>query len=492
MDKNKKALIIGGSAGAAALVTLIVVSIVLANRPSALIARAFANTISDAKRIELFDVADDVVNGGSVSVSADLSKLAKDDLYVQGKVYLDAKNTKGAYEMTVFEDNEKILQGSILYNQDKAALKCPEILDGTYGINLKNLKKNLPGSIFDPDEETEYSLDDDQFAYFMNLHETVKNDKNLEDDISKMSAKYRQLFIEKLIKYSSVSRASKTITAGGEKIPCTVVSVKVDEEALNSIAESLIDYANNDKDLEKLLFRVASNGALNEEPDEYIDKFFDNLDDIGDMIEEMGDEDVEFQFDFYITKSGRRLAQLDAELEYENEDVKVSLILGKDISRSKEISLIAKEKRTEETFEIVYTVNEDSSKAYEAEIKIGTENKRSSSRGSDITKIKIEWDRRKGDFSLKYTDKHDNIVLKASLLEKGDSYVFVLMNIREGGDAVPDVKSLGLTVIIDRHDAAPGIPGNYTEITKMDKREFKHFTEDIEDGLKELWDEYFE
>ena len=252
----------------------------------------------------------------------------------------------------------------------------------------------------------------------MNLHETIRNDKNLEDDISKMSAKYRQLFIEKLIKYSSVSRASKTITAGGEKIPCTVVSVKVDEEALNSIAESLIDYANNDKDLEKLLFRVASNGALNEEPDEYIDKFFDNLDDIGDMIEEMGDEDVEFQFDFYITKSGRRLAQLDAELEYENEDVKVSLILGKDISRSKEISLIAKEKRTEETFEIVYTVNEDSSKAYEAEIKIGTENKRSSSRGSDITKIKIEWDRRKGDFSLKYTDKHDNIVLKASLLEK--------------------------------------------------------------------------
>lgn len=492
MDKNKKTLIIGASAGAAALVTLIVVSIVLANRPSALIARAIANTISDAKRIELFDVTEDVINGGSVAVSADLGKLAKDDLYVQAKVYMDAKNTKGAYEMTVSEDNEKILQGSILFNQDKAALKCPEILDGTYGINLKNLKKNLQGSIFDPDEETDYSMDDDQFAYFMNLHETIKNDKNLENDVSKMSAKYRQLFIEKLIKYSSVSRSSKTITAGGEKIPCTVVSVKVDEEALNSIAQSLIDYANNDKDLEKLLFRVASNGALRDDPDEYIDMFFDNLDDIGEQIEEMGDEGIEFQFDFYITKSGRRLAQLDAELEYGKDDMKASLVLGKDVSRSKEISLIAKEKQTGETFEIIYTVNENSSSAYEAEIKIGTEAKRGSSRGNDMTKIKIEWDRRKGDFSLKYNARYDSLVLKGSLLEKGDTYVFVLTNLRNGSEAVPNVKSLGLTVVIDRHDAAPGIPGNYTEITKMDKREFKHFTEDITDGLQELWDEYFE
>ena len=492
MEKNKKLLIIGGSVGAAALLALIIVSISLANTPKALIVRSIANTLSDARRIEAVAVTEDVANGGSVAVSANLDKFAKEDITVQGKFYSDAKNLKGALELTASEDKDKVLQAKVMYNQDKVAFSAAPIVDGTYGINLKKLSKNLPGSIFDPDEETDYSMDDDQFAYFMNLHETIKNDKNLENDVSKMSAKYRQLFIEKLIKYSSVSRSSKTITAGGEKIPCTVVSVKVDEEALNSIAQSLIDYANNDKDLEKLLFRVASNGALRDDPDEYIDMFFDNLDDIGEQIEEMGDEGIEFQFDFYITKSGRRLAQLDAELEYGKDDMKASLVLGKDVSRSKEISLIAKEKQTGETFEIIYTVNEDSSSAYEAEIKIGTEAKRGSSRGNDMTKIKIEWDRRKGDFSLKYNAKYDSLVLKGSLLEKGDTYVFVLTNLRNGSEAVPNVKSLGLTVVIDRHDAAPGIPGNYTEITKMDKREFKHFTEDITDGLQELWDEYFE
>ena len=96
MDKNKKLLIIGGSVGATALVALVIISIALANRPSALIVRAFANTIDDAKRIEVYDVAEDVINGGSIAVSANLEKFANDDLTVQSKLYTDAKNVKGA------------------------------------------------------------------------------------------------------------------------------------------------------------------------------------------------------------------------------------------------------------------------------------------------------------------------------------------------------------------------------------------------------------
>lgn len=501
MDKNKKTLIIGGSVGATALIVLVVASIALANRPSALIVRAMANTISDAKRIELFDVAEDVANGGSIAVSADLDKVAKDDLAVQAKVYTDAKNVKGAYEMTVTEDNEKILQASVIFDQDKIAMKCPELVDGTYGINLKKLSKNLPGSIFDPDEETDYSLDDEQYEYFLNLHESVKKDKNLEHDVSNMAAKYRQLFIEKLIKYSTVSKSNKTITVGSDKIPCTVVSVKVDEDALTLIAEDLIEYANNDKDLENLLYRVAANGGFYEEPDEYVDMFFDYLDDFEDQIED-AEEDIDIQLDFYITRSGRRLAQVDAELEYGKDDIEATLLLGKDVSKSDEISLKAKDKQSEESFSIIYTVKENSAKAYEAELEIEETTKsyayyddvydRDTNLDTDKTTIKVEWDRRKGDFEFRLKDEWDDYVVKGSLLQKGDKYVFVLTNLRANGEAVPNVKSMGVTVTIDRHDPVPNVPGNYTEITTMDKREFKHFTEDIADGLEEMWDEYFD
>ena len=162
MGKNKKLLIIGGSVGAAALLALIIVSVVLSNTPKALIVRAAANTIADAKRIEAVAVADDVANGGSIAVSANLDKVAKDDLTVQAKLYTDAKKLKGAFEMTALDEKSKVLQARVLYNQDKIAFNASPLVDGTYGVNLRKLAKNLPGSIFDPDEDSKFKLTEEQ------------------------------------------------------------------------------------------------------------------------------------------------------------------------------------------------------------------------------------------------------------------------------------------------------------------------------------------
>lgn len=492
MDKKKKILIIGGSVGAAALVALIVVSIVLANRPSALIARGLANTIADAKRIELIDAADDVANGGSIAVSANLDKLAKDDLAVQAKVYSDAKDLRGAYEMTVTEDDDTVLQANVIFNQDKVTFRCPEVIDGIYGINFKNLEKNLPGSIFDPDEETDYSLDDDQFEYLLGLKDTIKNNKNLQRDSEAIAVKYRQLAIEKFVKYSDLGRASKTITVGDEKIPCTVISLTVDQDDLALITQDLIDYAKEDKDLEKYIYRVAADAAFEDDVDEYVDQFYDSLDDMEDEIENLGDSDIEIKIDFYITKAGRRMAQIDAGFVFNGEETEMSLVLGKNVSTSKEMSLTVEDKKYGDTYKIVYSVNENSTRMYDAEIKI-TELKNMSTHNSERkTSIKVEWDRKGGDFSFKYKNDYSDMVVKGTLLQKGDKYIFVLTNIRIDGETTPTVKSLELTVTIDRHDPAPNVPANFTEVTTMDKRDFKHLVEDIDDGFTELWDKYFD
>ena len=59
------------------------------------------------------------------------------------------------------------------------------------------------------------------------------------------------------------------------------------------------------------------------------------------------------------------------------------------------------------------------------------------------------------------------------------------------GKAVSTVKSLELTVTIDRHDPTPNVPGNFTEITKMDERDFKRLSNDLNDGFQDLWKDYF-
>ena len=491
MEKNKKILIIGGSVGAAALLALIIISIAISNTPKALILRAAANTIADAKRIEAVSVAEDVANGGSVAVSANLDKFAKEDITVQGKLYTDAGKFKGAGELTFTEDKDKVLQARVIYNQDKIAFSAAPIVDGSYGGNLTKLAKNLPGSIFDPDEETEFSLDDDQFDYFLNMKDTVKNDKNLERDVINMSNKYRQIFIEKLTKYSDVKKSSKTITVGGDKIPCTVVTVSVDEDALAQIIEDMIEYANNDKDLEKLLLRVASNGSYRDDPDAYVDKFFDSLDQIEDNIDKIEDSEIDISIDFYVTKSGRRLAQLDFELEIEKMEYEASLVLGKNLAKAKEISFEYEDKARNRSYSIEYTVKEDSGRCYDAEIEFTETRVRKNKTTENTREIRIEWDKRTGDFSAKYDDDGDNYSIKGNLKRKGDRYIFVLAKVISGGESVANIKDLELTVTVDRHDPAPNVPGRFTEITKMDERDFKHFTKDIEEGYDDFVKEYF-
>ena len=506
MDK-KKFLIIGGSVGGALLVALVVVSIVLANRPAALIVRAAANTISDIKKIEAYDVADDVINGGSVSVSANLEKFAKDDLTVDAKLYTNIRDLKAAYDMTLKEDGDEILNGNVRFNQDKVTLACDELFDGTYGVSFKNLSKNLMGSIFDPDEETGYSFDDEEFEYFLNLKDTIKNDKNLERDITNMVAKYRRLAIEKFIKYSDITRTSKTVTISGDNISCTVVTATADEKTLALVFQDLIDYANDDEELENLVYRLASNVAFYEETEDLVDYFYDGLEDLEDGLDYLEDSDFEAEISFYITNSGRRIAQIDAEVEYDGDEYELSLILGRNVTTSKEMSLEAKDKNTGEGIAVTYKVKENSSRLYEAELKIvdyyldryyvdydwnnDWDDDQYEELSSNTTTIKAEWDRKAGDLKVKYEDEWDDYVIKGSLLKKGDKYIFVLTNVRCDGEPVARIKSLELTVIVDRHDPAPNAGGKFTEIATMDERGFKHFTSDIEEGIEDIAREYF-
>ena len=157
------------------------------------------------------------------------------------------------------------------------------------------------------------------------------------------------------------------------------------------------------------------------------------------------------------------------------------------------MSITAKNKKYNETYSIVYSVKENSSKLYEAEIEISEKRDASSSGRNSEQKISIEWDKKTSDFELEYKDEWgEKTSVKGTLTQKGDKYIFVLTNIKSNGNAIPSVKSLELTVTIDRHDPAPGVPSGFTEITKMDNREFKHLVEDIEDGVQDLWDEYFD
>ena len=492
MDK-KKLYIIVGSAVAGTLLIVGIVAAILSNRPSALLGSAAVNTAKDVRKVQLFQTAERVANGGSVAISANLDKYA-DDISIQGKVYTDAKNARGAYEMTIYNDDDVMVQPRIYYGKDSLVATCPELFEGAYGINFKKLDKNLPDSIFDPDEDTDFSLPEGLYDYLMGLSENTKGNDALKRDLAKAATRYEKFMIQTIFKYADVEKSSDKIKVGGENISCTVITINVDEDALVQIMQDLIDYINNDKSLEDLLtryFEAMPNTSLiygygNYDAEDMVDDFYDSIDDLEDSLDYIEDMKIDLEGVFYITKSGKRIAQMEFDFDVNGEKTEVEIVLGKNIANTKEMSLSVK---TNDDYEmsIEYEVEEDNAKAFEAEIKVSYKDY-----WDDNTyKMSISWDKKSGDFEYKVKGEYDDFALEGNLLKKGDKYIFVLEKIKNNGTSINDIDDLELTITVDTRDPAPKAPSRYTDIVLMDEDDFEDLSDEIRDGIEDIEDEFF-
>ena len=78
------------AAAAACIILLIIIICVSAsNNPRSLVEGALANTARDASNIEFIDYASRLLNGGSVTVNANLAPLSDKDADAELKVYTD-------------------------------------------------------------------------------------------------------------------------------------------------------------------------------------------------------------------------------------------------------------------------------------------------------------------------------------------------------------------------------------------------------------------
>ena len=311
---NKKVLIIAGCAvGALALAGGITAAIIL-NTPESLLVRAAANTAKDVKNLEWYKLMDDVANGGSVEISANLAPVMEDgdDLYVDAKFYEDASKGNGALVVSALdEDKETIVSFNAAYDKNALTLSCPEADDEVYGFDLKNIEDNIEDSPFDPEsydpyDYSNYGSNSYKYAifgqYLMNLGSNIEGDTKIQNMAEKLEEKYRNLFIKELVANSDVTKSSETVTCGSDKISCNVVTVEFDEEQLGDIMLNIVEYAQDDKELEEYIELLAAN-ADNDNFD-LADEFYDELDELEDAIEDdMDDAELDFCAKFFISKS---------------------------------------------------------------------------------------------------------------------------------------------------------------------------------------------
>lgn len=535
---NKKVLIIAGCAvGVLALAGGITAAIIL-NTPESLLVRAAANTAKDIRNLEWYKLMDDVANGGSVEISANLAPVMEDgdDLYVDAKIYEDASKGNGALVVSALdEDKETIVSFNAAYDKNALTLSCPEADDEVYGFDLKNIEDNIEDSPFDPENYDPYdysNYDSNSYKYaifgqyLMNLGSNIEGDTKIQSMAEKLEEKYRNLFIKELVANSDVTKSSETVTCGSDKISCNVVTVEFDEEQLGDIMLNIIEYAQDDKELEEYIELLAAN-ADNDNLD-LADEFYDELDELEDEIEEdMSDAELDLCAKFYISKSGTKFvkAEIEAEAvtsdEYygeETSNVSISLELGKKLDGVGEKSLTVetetsrKDYNRAELVELVYEIEQNDSNAYAATLTFSTEETTTWDDGYDPYEhqneftFEFNWDKKSGDLTIEYEgeksewqDSAPYFILEANMLDNGDTRTIILENMeyesgysydyQDGDDPFNNIGDFEFTIVLDRNDKAPAPAKNFTELTELDEDEIDEILEDIDKEIEDIWED---
>lgn len=515
----KKGVIIGICAGAAVIATgLIVAGVIIANQPEALLARAITNDINDFRNSADYKYMQAVSNGGSFSATVNLGEFTEDDLYVQYQMFPNVRRGQGAVVFGTYDDDmETLATMQLNYSSDRVTFSSPEVLDDdVYGVDLKNLEENIEGSFLDPEEEGRYAVIG---QYLLNLSSSLDTNKGIESASYGIAEDYRKLVINAIVENSEVEKSSETITVAGEKIPCTVVTVTTDIEGLSDALLEIIDYAEDDDELEEYLRDVLDNGY--QDIDEVMDEFYDGLDEMKDTLEDAEDAEGDLIWNCYITKSGTRLARVDFEMDIEDEgeehELTASLVLGKRINNIKELSF-SFNIDDKQALDMVYTVKEDSKSAFNAVIEIEVKDTKEvynnyeydydeyepeSVEKKTSYEIELDWDKKSGDYVITFEDSDDGeeaeIELEFNYLVNGGTRTlsFADMDLKvKGSDSdemdrmLDEVRNLELVIVFERRAKAPKAPRRFEELTDMDEDDFEDLLDDIEEEMRDIMEDY--
>ena len=373
------------------------VGIAVLNSPENVAMRSVANFYDDFLARDEFATISKVLTGGSMEFSLSSVKEMDDDGSYEelfedtsfaGKFYFneDAIMLK---DFDIKVEGTRI-DGEAYFSKDQFYLQENRILKGAYGVDISKLAEELENSIFAPDSGSDYEMDEEIFDNLIETLNTI-NDEDLEKDLTKLVETVVKDALDIVMNNAEITSKDESVRIGGKKTDVRMISIVIDDKAMEAILNDLLDYLSNCDEIYDFMdkyndvivscFGDALEGdSIEDLYDDFLNEFEEELDDIIDSLDDF--EGITIKLATHKLKA--RLLQF--EVLYDKDSLFL-LDCGADgIKNSNKISIEVEEEKL-----FTYTVKENDKDQFVAELTF-----------EDGPTVSIDIDKENEEYSITY------------------------------------------------------------------------------------------
>ena len=482
-----------------------VVGASIANSPENVAASSIASIFTDFLAREEIKPLCDTLTQGSIGFSVDSVKPEAEegesvvdylkDSSVSGKLYF----SKEALMLSDFEAKFKDIKfaGDVYVSENLIYVNEENVLEGAYGVEIKSFAEDLADSIFAPDSNSKYALDEDTYDQIIEmldaLSESSENNEAMQKDAEKLFEKLFKDLWDIVADNAEIESESEEIRLGGEKTKVRLITIVINDKAMENIINDVYDYLCESDDIVDFLEKyedsfapmanLINRGMINGEKDiSLAEKYEEALEDAEDYIDDLCDSISSDFEDITIEIATPKMKSTLLKLEVKVGKVSV-IVVDCGQKGIKETDTIKIEVLDE--FDITYSVKQNDKKAFEAELTIGED--------EDIV-VSLSIDKKKGDYNAtvevsdNYYDSYtqttvknkNKFIVKGDYDESGDTTTMTVDKIIFKEDDDEFTIDVSATLTIDTNDKIPSAPKDYDTISDITEEDIETWMKNIE------------
>ena len=461
---------------------------IYANSPKTVVRNSFENLAEDlAERDEIAPLID-VFTKGSVTVdaSADIGENGKVELggklyFSEDELYLENLHAKA---------NDIKLDADLYIGEDYMYLTNKKILGGTYGVVYDDIVKNLKKSIFAPDSDSEFSLDEETFDQLVKMLEIYTDEKlsEMPKDVEKVYKRYMKVLVKSLEKHAKYESDNGEVKVGDDFMHARTITVTIDQKVILNVVKDLYEELRDDDDLRDMLTEYSDyfegiaatlvGAPEGEIKDLDIEKYYeDALDAMSEAIENMEESLPKFKVyvKFVTPATSPKILKIGLSVRAEGQKADILTIdFGKGgLKKSDCIKL-----EIGGVVEVKYEISENNSKEYSSAIKMNNGEKW-------MTLLKLTINKKEDYFKITTPEEIGNLSIRGTFEQKGDKTTIGLSKIKIGEKTID---GFNVKITLEEKDSAKNIVAkkNIKDVTKIKEKDIEKIASNLEEFLGEI------